>query len=171
MGGTEREKQCLDCLRWRDIADWWGLDAGAAEDRSRGPGRKSPAGGRSLRAGLRGQGPAERRGCQTPGPRPPAPRPSLVLPELRWEGKQEEVLTGTWAPKQQVAAAAPQGTARLGQERKARRHGLLGLPSLSPCPIALTLPHDALQPPFRHRRRHLSKHCGAAAGASHSQPT
>ena len=90
----------------------------------RGPGRKSWAGGLSSRTGLRCQGPAE----QSPdaaGRR----REGLVLPlpshlwhrqNKGWEGKQEEILTGTWEPKQQVPTAALQDTAGLGQESRAR---------------------------------------------------
>lgn len=40
-----------------------------------------------------------------------------------------------------------------GKQGSARRPP--GRPFLSPRPIALTLPHHALQPPLRHRRRHL----------------
>ena len=171
LGGRDKEIQVLRLSRVERHRLLVGPRRERRPEPRRGPGRKSWAGGLSSRTGLRCQGPAE----QSPdvaGRR----REGLVLPLLAhlwhrqnkgWEGKQEEILTGAWEPKQQVPTAALQDTAGLGQESRARH---AGLPFLSLCPTALTLPHDALQPPFRHRRRHLPKRCGGAAAASHSQP-
>ena len=153
-------------------------------DPRRGPGRKSWAGGRSSRTGRRCQGPAEQ------SPEGGGRRHSglvLPLPAHLWRRqnarglgrKEEEILTGKAGrnPNRDLGAKATtahhvsprycwSGAGKQGPEP---RHA--GLPFLSLCPTELTLPHDALQPPFRHRRRHLPKRCGGAATASHSQPT
>ena len=52
----------------------------------------------------------------------------------RWEAKQEEILTGTWEPKQQVPTAALQDTAGLGQESRAWSHGMLAFPFSASAP-------------------------------------
>lgn len=82
------------------------------------PGRASPEGAGRLREGRVLPHPAHRWCCQNEG----------------WEGKKEEVLTWTWEPKQRVPVAAPQDTAGLGQESRARRRGLLAFPLSAPVP-------------------------------------
>ena len=136
--GRDRETQRSDCLAWRDIADWWGPGGSASEDPRRGRRRKSRARGRSRRAGFRGQSPAEPSpedaGRLREGRVLPHPAHRWCCQNEGWEGKQEEVLTWTWEPKQRVPVAAPQETAGLGQESKARRRGLLAFPLSAPAP-------------------------------------
>lgn len=148
---------------------------GRGRDPRRGPGRKSWAGGPLIQDGTSLPGPnrAEPRGCRTPAfrPRPPAPRPSLAPPERGLGSKAGRNSNRDLGAK---ATSAHRGSprycwSRAGKQGLEPRHA--GLPFLSLCPTALTLPHDALQPPFRHRRRHLPKRCGGAAATSHSQPT
>lgn len=83
-----------------------------------------------------------------------SPRPSPVLarnPTL-WASRKES--SQGPGPKATSARAAPGEVAGLQRENKTR-HGRPFPASALSDPSALTPPHDALQPPFRHRRRHL----------------
>lgn len=137
-GGRDKGTQCSDCLGWRDIAYWWGPGGGAAEIRAGAPGRKAGPGGRSSRTGLRCQGPAEQSpegaGRRHSGLVLPPPAHLWRRQNEGWEAKQEEILTGTWEPKQQVPTAALQDTAGLGQESRAWSHGMLAFPFSASAP-------------------------------------
>lgn len=82
-----------------------------------------------------------------------SPRPSLVLARnpILWASRKESSQgLGPNATSARAAPGEPAGLQR-GKQDPARPT----LPCLSPDPSALTPPHDALQPPLRHRRRHL----------------
>lgn len=126
-------------------------------EQAQGPREKKPGWGRSPRAGPRGQSQADARGCPVRGRRPlaPAPCPSLVLArnrggkESRKKSQQGRGFQSNKCPRRPPKRLLVRG-------RKAKHGEAASWPSsFSPCPTALTLPHDALQPPFRHRRRHL----------------
>lgn len=134
-----------------------GVDS-AAEVTLEGRGRKRRAG--SWNPGLRGQSRAEATGVPTLARRhlAPAPRRPRAGEEEgcggKREGKQEEVQQGQGLNATSARGSSPTDCRpAAGSLGPARRPP--GLPSLGHCPTALTLPHDALQPPFHPCRRHL----------------
>lgn len=120
---------------------------------SRGTGEGKPARVRSPEDGALPKSLTEVRAGQSRGEgRVWSPRPSLVLARNPTVGKPEGIKPGTWSQSNKCPCGSRRGCrVAAGKQDPARPI----LPCLSPDPCALTPPHDALQPPLRHRRRHL----------------
>lgn len=134
-----------------------GAGTGAAGTAAEGP---RPGGGSKRRrrpltqGGARGQSrppnaEGARRRQKAALPHPAHPRCWQQL----GKGRRKKSQQGRGSRRNKCRRRLPQRLRVWGRKaRPARRPPGL---SLGPCPTALTLPHDALEPPFCHQRRHL----------------
>lgn len=144
-----------------------------AEDRHKGRGRKSQAGGRSPRAGPWGQSQADARGCPMRGRRPlaPAPCPSLVLARNRG-GKESRKKSPQGRGFQSNKCPRRLPKRLLVRGRKAKHGEAASWPSLfQPLPHRTHSATRRSSAPVPSPAAPSSQHCREAATTSRSQPT
>lgn len=141
-GGIEKHRAQIVSGGRRDVPAWWGEGGvgSTVPEQRRDPG---PARVRSPRVGLR-RGPGEGRVWSA------RPSPVLARNPTRWASRKESD-QGVGPKATSLRCSSRRGCSREQDPARQTR----GLCYLSPDPSALTPPHDALQPPLRHRRRHL----------------